>query len=80
VSLAIGLNPVSALSTSAPDFGVLLLSYDAAWWLLETVLLLGLLWPGAKPRHASVRVWICLVWLFASAARFTPLLLILASR
>ncbi|ADP79554.1 hypothetical protein FraEuI1c_1492 [Pseudofrankia inefficax] len=80
MSLAIGLNPVFSRPATGPDSGAFLLSYDAAWWLLETVLLLGLMGSGAKPLRASVRAWVCLVWLFASAARFTPLLLTATSR
>jgi hypothetical protein len=74
VSLAIGFDVLSGSHFPAPRPGFSMLVPDVAWWLLETVLMLGLLWRGMKPRKA-VGVWLAVVWLCASAARFTPLVL-----
>jgi FtsH-binding integral membrane protein len=78
VTAAIGFEPFSGAPGAAPHSALVLLFPAAVWWLLETVVVMGLVWHGVKPRRVSVAVWVALVWLLASAARFTPLLLALA--
>jgi hypothetical protein len=74
---AIGLDPFMGSTGVASHAAVFVLFPAAVWWLLETVVVLGLVWHGMKPRRVSVAVWVALVWLLASAARFTPLVLTL---
>lgn len=76
--VAIGLDPFTGTPGAAPHSALVLLFPAAVWWLLETVVVMGLVWHGMKPRRVSVAVWVALVWLLASAARFTPLVLALA--
>ncbi|WP_131804000.1 hypothetical protein [Pseudofrankia sp. BMG5.36] len=59
---------------------MVLLFPDVVWWLLETVLVLGLSWRRVKPRRVGAVVWLAVLWLLASAARFTPQILALTIR
>ncbi|MDT3443138.1 hypothetical protein [Pseudofrankia sp. BMG5.37] len=59
---------------------MVLLFPDVVWWLLETVLVLGLSWRRVKPRRVGTVVWLAVLWLLASAARFTPQILALTIR
>ncbi|OHV56492.1 hypothetical protein [Pseudofrankia sp. BMG5.36] len=77
MSFAIGLDPFFAGSTSTSHPGWVLLFPDVTWWLLETALILGLSRHRVKPRRAGTVVWLAVVWLLASAARFTPQILAL---
>ncbi|WP_157910499.1 hypothetical protein [Pseudofrankia sp. BMG5.36] len=58
----------------------MLLFPDVVWWLLETVLVLGLSWHRVKPRRARTVVWLAAVWILATAVRFTPQILALTTR
>ncbi|MBL7489194.1 hypothetical protein I6A60_40985 [Frankia sp. AgB1.9] len=76
--VAIGLDPFSGAFVAAPHPSLFVLLPAAVWWLLETVVVMGLVWHDMKPRRVSVAVWLGVVWVLASAARFTPLVLALA--
>ncbi|ADP79668.1 hypothetical protein [Pseudofrankia inefficax] len=78
--VAIGMDPFSGAHCAVPHSALVVVLSAAVWWLLETVVVMGLVWHGMKPRRVSVAVWVALVWLLASAARFTPLVLALAVR
>ncbi|MBL7494857.1 hypothetical protein I6A84_08815 [Frankia sp. CNm7] len=75
MNLAIGFDPLSGAPTADLCSGVYLLFPDMVWWLLETVLVLGMAWHVMKPRRVTTAVWLAAVWLLASAARFTPQIL-----
>lgn len=72
---AIGLDPFPAIPVAAQYPGLVVLVPDAAWWLLESLLAVGLSWRRMKPRSAATVVWLAVVWLLASGARFTPQIL-----
>jgi len=71
---AIGLDPFTGTPMCATRPVLGLVCSDAVWWLLETILVLGALWPRVRPAKRTTVLWIVLVWLFATAARFTPLI------
>ncbi|ONH22123.1 hypothetical protein BL253_36695 [Pseudofrankia asymbiotica] len=72
---AIGLNPFSGAEDHlAAKLQETVLLVDLSWWLLETVLLVGLGWRAVRRRPVSARIWLAVVWILASAARFTPVL------
>ncbi|WP_131831603.1 hypothetical protein [Pseudofrankia asymbiotica] len=76
---AIGLDPFFTGATTGSHSGWVLLFPDVAWWLLETALVLGLSWPRVKPRGVGTVVWLVVVWVLASVARFTPQILTLTT-
>ncbi|WP_131831652.1 hypothetical protein [Pseudofrankia asymbiotica] len=59
---------------------MVLLFSDVVWWLLETVLILGISWSRIRARRAGAAVWLAVVWLLVSAARFTPQVIALTTR
>jgi hypothetical protein len=71
--IALGFNPLSgrvvAAAPRVSPFGP-----DVAWWLLETVLVFGLVAHGVRPRR-GVWVWLVALWMSVSAVRFLPLVL-----
>src|SRR5262245_52423192 len=53
VRFAIGFDPLSGAPAAASYPGMALLFLDGVWWLLETVVMLGLSWHGLKPVGVS---------------------------
>jgi len=74
VIVALGFDPLSGVRPTTPSPGFFAVS-DVVWWLWETVVVLGLVWRATKTPRPAVAVWVALLWLLASAARFTPLIL-----
>jgi hypothetical protein len=74
VRFGLGFDPAAARVVAAVPGGSLL-APDLAWWTLETVLMAGLIWHGSRPTKA-IAVWLAVLWMCASAARFIPFILV----
>jgi hypothetical protein len=72
MNVAIGLNPFTGIPLCGPHPVGGLVAGDVVWWLLETLLVLGVLWPCLKPRKPLAVLWFTAVWLLTTAARFAP--------
>jgi hypothetical protein len=69
---ALGMNPFTGIPLCAPYPVAGVVCSDAVWWLLETLAVLGALWPRLKPRKPLTVLWFTAVWLLMTAARFAP--------
>ncbi|WP_165938606.1 hypothetical protein [Parafrankia sp. BMG5.11] len=48
--------------------------YDAAWWLFESVLIFGVVFPVVRNRRVPVLVWLAMLWALMTVVRFLPVL------
>ncbi|ONH24170.1 hypothetical protein [Pseudofrankia asymbiotica] len=67
---AIGLDPFPGPGVHLARWPTAFLLVDLSWWLLETVLAVGLNWRAVRAYPISVRIWLAVVWVLASASRF----------
>lgn len=70
--LAFTVDPLCPASSPIVPTGFLV--YDAAWWLFESVLIFGVVFPVVRNRSVPVLVWLAMLWALMTVVRFLPVL------